>query len=153
MKSWSLLFVLLLFLVIWVLFLLPREVDNTTSVASDSSETPLTNYIMNLELQREECYSDILILGTLNIQQLERLKFMLEIYLEELTNVKRVVQFEEKQDWRLNQSIELDMKLIEKVILAIETKDEEYLRDSMQIYQQLIKLQQMLKKEIENSNF
>lgn len=108
---------------------------------------------MNLELQREECYSDILILGTLNIQQLERLKFMLEIYLEELTNVKRVVQFEEKQDWRLNQSIELDMKLIEKVILAIETKDEEYLRDSMQIYQQLIKLQQMLKKEIENSNF
>ncbi|MER2039462.1 MAG: hypothetical protein ABS944_15050 [Solibacillus sp.] len=78
---------------------------------------------------------------------------MLEIYLEELTNVKRVVQFEEKQDWRLNQSIELDMKLIEKVILAIETKDEEYLRDSMQIYQQLIKLQQMLKKEIENSNF
>jgi tRNA threonylcarbamoyladenosine modification (KEOPS) complex Pcc1 subunit len=153
LKSWSLLFVLLLFLVIWVLFLLPREVDNTTSVASDSSETPLTNYIMNLELQREECYSDILILGTLNIQQLERLKFMLEIYLEELTNVKRVVQFEEKQDWRLNQSIELDMKLIEKVILAIETKDEEYLRDSMQIYQQLIKLQQMLKKEIENSNF
>ncbi|MEK4628306.1 MULTISPECIES: hypothetical protein [unclassified Solibacillus] len=132
---------------------MPREVDNTTSVASDSSETPLTNYIMNLELQREECYSDILILGTLNIQQLERLKFMLEIYLEELTNVKRVVQFEEKQDWRLNQSIELDMKLIEKVILAIETKDEEYLRDSMQIYQQLIKLQQMLKKEIENSNF
>ena len=108
---------------------------------------------MNLELQREECYSDILILGTLNIQQLERLKFMLEIYLEELTNVKRVVQFEEKQNWRLNQSIELDMKLIEKVILAIETKDEEYLRDSMQIYQQLIKLQQMLKKEIENSNF
>lgn len=131
-----------------LLVLISRDASTSSSVTSQSSSEALENYIVNLEKARDKCYSQILLLGTLNEKQLQFTKIELNNYLTELSKIKNTMPKDRLKSEVFIRSIALDSELIERTIRAIDTKEEYYIFDLMDIYQKLVKYQVQLKNQI-----
>ncbi|MBD8033433.1 MULTISPECIES: hypothetical protein [Solibacillus] len=137
MKLWKIpLFVLII--ITFILLLTFPFNFRTASAPADFTTDVKRNYIEDLQPQREECYSSILLLGTLDNSELNLTSIKLQEYLNELNSLKNVIILNEVKNIELNESIELDILLINNTIKAIETKDERYLNGASEIYHSLL---------------
>lgn len=143
MKRWKIpLFILI---VITFILLLIFPFNFRTASAPAGFVTDIKKYYLeDLQTQREECYTSILLLGTLNNSELNVTSIKLKKYLSEINNLKSVIISNEVQSKELDDSIELDIKLVKNTIKAIETKDERYLNGISETYHILLQNQRAL---------
>lgn len=118
--------------------------QNSTELQEDNNLTIVRGYTLDLQEQRENCYNNILLLGLLDDQQIEKVKQELKVYLKDLEEIDSKIQNKNIKNQILNESIKLDILLIKKTLTAIETKDERYLYDISEIYHNLIKYHDLL---------
>ena len=137
MKRWKIPLFVLIIITFILLLTFPLNF-RTASAPADFTMDVKKNYIEDLQPQREECYISILLLGTLNNSELELASIKLYDYLNELNSLKNVIILNEVKNKELNESIELDILLVNNTIKAIETKDERYLKGMTEIYHSLL---------------
>lgn len=143
MKRWKISLMVLIIIMFILLLTLPFNFM-TASAPSDFTMDVKKTYIEDLQPQREECYTSILLLGTLNKSELKLARTKLHDYLNELNSLKNVIISNEVKNKELNASIELDIILVNNTINAIETKDEHYLNGMTEIYHRLLQYQHTL---------
>ena len=130
--------IFVLIIIIFILLLTFPFNFRIASAPADFTTDVKRNYIEGLQSQREECYSDILLLGTLNNLELKLANEKMQEYLNELNSLKNVIISNGVKNTNLNESIELDIMLINNTIKAIETNDERYLDGVSEIYHSLL---------------
>ena len=116
----------------------------TASAPADFATDIKKYYLEDLQTQREECYTSILLLGTLNNSELKVTSIKLQNYLTELNNLKSVIISNKVKSKELDESIGLDIMFVKNTIKAIETKDERYLKGISEIYHILLRNQRAL---------
>lgn len=104
----------------------------------------MKKYKEELHVQRETCYNDILLLGTLSNTQLQNMEKELENYLHELGTIRNEIIENNINHQNLTNSIELDILMINRTLRAIETQDERYLKDLSDMYHNLLQFQRSL---------
>ncbi|MGN7478403.1 hypothetical protein ACTHOQ_11140 [Solibacillus silvestris] len=144
MKRWKLMLLILSLLIITLLIKFPLNLNASSSKPADFTGDVVKNYTEDLRPQREACYNDILLLGTLTNPQLQARKIELQAYLNELNDIKNVIISNNINNRNLYTSIELDIMLIKNTLRAIETKDESYLSDVSEMYYNLLQYQRLL---------
>ena len=111
--------IFVLIIIIFILLLTFPFNFRIASAPADFTTDVKRNYIEGLQSQREECYSDILLLGTLNNLELKLANEKMQEYLNELNSLKNVIISNGVKNTNLNESIELDIMLINNTIKAI----------------------------------
>lgn len=109
----------------------------------DQSKTIIESYTVDLQQQREHCYNRILLLGTLDEQQVKAVNHEIKRYLQQLEKIKAKMQTTEiyAQNDNVRNSIDLEILLMKKILKALATKDEAYLVDVSEMYHSLLKYQ------------
>lgn len=109
----------------------------------DLSKTIIESYTIDLQQQREHCYNRILLLGTLDEQQVKVVNGEIKRYLQQLEKIKAKMQTTEIYTLNDNvrNSIDLEILLMSKILKALATKDETYLVDISEMYHSLLKYQ------------
>ena len=144
MRQWKFIIILLGVLTFVLLAKLPQDLHVFPTTTANSSDEVVKKYKDELHVQRETCYNDILLLGTLSTQQLQTMEMELASYLNELSNLRNEIIEKNISHQNLTNSIELDILMINRTLKAIETQDETYLKDLSDIYYNLLQIQRSL---------
>ena len=144
MRKWKFIIILLGVLTFFLLAKLPQDLHAFPTTTANSSDEVVKKYKDELHVQRETCYNDILLLGTLSTQQLQTMEIELTSYLNELSSLRNEIIEKNISHQNLTNSIELDILMINRTLKAIETRDESYLKDLSDIYYNLLKIQRSL---------
>lgn len=126
------------------LIISPSQPQILTENRTENNLDLIKGYTLGLQGQRENCYNNILLLGLLDENQIQMIKLDLKIYLFELEKIHNDIQKKGINHQLLNESIELDILLIKKTLTAIETKEESYLNNISEIYNNLLKNHDLL---------
>lgn len=144
MKRWKLVLVLLGVLTFFLLVRFPQGFNASPTTKDNSPDEVVKKYKEELHVQRETCYNDILLLGTLSNTQLQAMEMELENYLNELGTLRNEIIENNINHQNLTNSIELDILMINRTLRAIETRDEAYLKDLSDMYHNLLQFQRSL---------
>lgn len=144
MKRWKFMVVLLGVITFFLLVRFPHNLDASSTTTANSPDGVVKRYKEELHVQRETCYNDILLLGTLSNAQLQAMQLELHAYLKELGTLRNEIIENNINHQTLTNSIELDILMINRTLKAIETKDENYLKDLSDMYHNLIQFQSSL---------
>ncbi|MEK5185484.1 hypothetical protein MKY51_10325 [Solibacillus sp. FSL R5-0691] len=144
MKRWKFLMILLGVLTFFLLVEFPQDSDASHTTTANSPDEVVKKYKEELHVQRETCYNDILLLGTLSNTQLQNMEKELENYLHELGTIRNEIIENNINHQNLTNSIELDILMINRTLRAIETQDERYLKDLSDMYHNLLQFQRSL---------
>lgn len=144
MKRWKLVLVLLGVLTFFLLVRFPQGFNASPTTKDNSPDEVVKKYKEELHVQRETCYNDILLLGTLSNTQLQAMEMELENYLYELGTLRNEIIENNINHQNLTNSIELDILMINRTLRAIETRDEKYLKDLSDMYHNLLQFQRSL---------
>lgn len=144
MKRWKFVLILLGVLTFFLLVRLPQDFDASLTTTANSPDEVVKKYKEELHVQRETCYNDILLLGTLSDTQLQTMEMELENYLNELGTLRNEIIENNINHQNLTNSIELDILMINRTLRAIETRDEKYLKDLSDMYHNLLQFQRSL---------
>ena len=144
MKRWKFLMILLGVLTFFLLVEFPQDFDASQTTTANSPDEIVKKYKEELHVQRETCYNDILLLGTLSNTQLQNMEKELENYLYELGTLRNEIIENNINHQNLTNSIELDILMINRTLRAIETQDERYLKDLSDMYHNLLQFQRSL---------
>ncbi|MER1989359.1 MAG: hypothetical protein ABS884_06565 [Solibacillus isronensis] len=144
MKRWKFVLILLGVLTFFLLVRLPQDFDASLTTTANSPDEVVKKYKEELHVQRETCYNDILLLGTLSDTQLLTMETELENYLNELGTLRNEIIENNINHQNLTNSIELDILMIHRTLRAIETRDEKYLKDLSDMYHNLLQFQRSL---------
>ncbi|MFS0877277.1 hypothetical protein [Solibacillus isronensis] len=144
MKRWKFVLILLGVLTFFLLVRLPQDFDASLTTTANSPDEVVKKYKEELHVQRETCYNDILLLGTLSDTQLQTMVMELENYLNELGTLRNEIIENNINHQNLTNSIELDILMINRTLRAIETRDEKYLKDLSDMYHNLLQFQRSL---------
>ncbi|MER2112215.1 MAG: hypothetical protein ABS960_05935 [Solibacillus isronensis] len=144
MKRWKFVLILLGVLTFFLLVRLPQDFDASLTTTANSPDEVVKKYKEELHVQRETCYNDILLLGTLSDTQLLTMETELENYLNELGTLRNEIIENNINHQNLTNSIELDILMINRTLRAIETRDEKYLKDLSDMYHNLLQFQRSL---------
>lgn len=143
MKKWLIGMMALLGTVsVVVLFTIQQE-GASSKGQEDLSKTVIERYTIDLQQQREHCYNRILLLGTLEEQQVKVVNEEIKHYLQQLEKIKATMQTTEiyTNNDNVRNSIDLEILLMTKILKALATKDETYLVDISEMYHSLLKYQ------------
>ncbi|MEK4386406.1 hypothetical protein MKZ25_11420 [Solibacillus sp. FSL W7-1464] len=144
MKRWKFLLILFGVLTLFLLVRFPLDFDASQTITATSPDVVVKKYKEELHIQRETCYNDILVLGTLSDTQLQMMEMKLENYLNELGTLRNEIIENNINHQNLTNSIELDILMIHRTLRAIETRDETYLKDLSDMYHNLLQIQRLL---------
>ncbi|MEK5080848.1 hypothetical protein MKX73_18145 [Solibacillus sp. FSL W7-1436] len=144
MKRWKYLIIILGVLTFFLLVRFPQDFDASQTITANSPDEIVKKYKEELHVQRETCYNDILLLGTLSNTQLRTMEIELENYLNELGTLRNEIIENNINHQNLTNSIELDILMINRTLRAIETRDERYLKDISDMYHNLLQFQRSL---------
>lgn len=144
MGRWKFGFILLGILTTFLLIRFPQDFNASPVTTNTSPDEVVKKYKEELHVQRETCYNDILVLGTLSSTQLQTMELELRNYLNELGILRNEIIENNISHPNLTNSIELDILMINRTLRAIETQDESYLKDLPDIYHNLLHIQQSL---------
>ncbi|BAK16132.1 hypothetical protein SSIL_1709 [Solibacillus silvestris StLB046] len=144
MKRWKFIIILLGVLTFVLLVRFPYDLDASSTITANSPDEVVKKYKEELHVQRETCYNDILLLGTLSNSQLQTMEMELENYLNELGILRNEIIENDIHHQNLTNSIELDILMINRTLMAIETQDESYLTDLSDMYHNLLQFQRSL---------
>ena len=144
MKRWKFVLILLGVLTFFLLVRFPQDFDASPTTTANSPDEVVKKYKEELHVQREICYNDILLLGTLSNTQLQTMEIELENYLNELGTLRNEIIENNINHQNLTNSIELDILMINRTLRAIETQDERYLTDLSDMYHNLLQFQRSL---------
>lgn len=136
--------ILLGVLTLFLLFRFPQDFNASSTTRINSSDEVVKKYKEELHVQREACYNDILLLGTLSSTQLQTMETELKNYLNELGILRNEIIENNISHPNLTNSIELDILMINRTLRAIETQDESYLKDLSDVYHNLLHIQRLL---------
>lgn len=144
MRRWKFILILLGVLTLFLLFRFPQDFNASPTTRINSSDEVVKKYKEELHVQREACYNDILLLGTLSSTQLQTMETELKNYLNELGILRNEIIENNISHPNLTNSIELDILMINRTLRAIETQDESYLKDLSDVYHNLLHIQRLL---------